>query len=747
MVDHSALKLNFKTDCGEKGPGYWKINNSVLNEPEYIKVINNTIKHTINECKSLNSKQLTWEMVKINIKECTISYCTSKSLERSISIQNIQKELDQVHEKIVLFKTKPNLDNDDKTELEALQIRNSELLSKQKRYFDFKHKGNQIRARAKWIKYGDIPSKYFLTLEKQRQASNVLTKINQNRRLIKDNRGILKETLRFYESLYKRRNIPQNTINKYLNNFTGTKTLSSNEQKFCENLITKEEIYDVVKNLKLNRSPGTDGLTSEFFQTFWDQLDSLYFEMINETFEKGSLPDSTKKSIITLIFKKGYKTLLKNYRPISLTNCDYKILAFVLARRLQKVIPNLISDDQTGYVKNRYIGISARHIMDIIKYCEDFNKPGAILCLDFKKAFDTLDWKFLFECLRKYNFGDNFIKWIRILYNKPSFSVKNNGWISKEVIMNRGVRQGCAVSALLFILAVEFLATEIKREKNINGITLFHKSSHVIQYADDTTLTLSDKQSVKNSIKMVKNFETVSGLELNIDKCEGMWLGQLKNNSDTFEGILFNNGPIRCLGIYIDKDEDICEIKNWEQKLSDIENIISVWGNRNLSLYGKATIINNAIIPKLIHNMTVIFTPPYVINKLESMIFNFLWGKTHKICKNAVITKIENGGLNITDIESKHSALKASWVTRYINKPEKTTEVLQIYLKAIGIELNTLLKMNFRKIESFDVMSRIPKFYQQVFISYNSCKLIKPVNKMKEIEMFSQPIWGNEYLK
>ena len=105
--------------------------------------------------------------------------------------------------------------------------------------------------------------------------------------------------------------------------------------------------------------------------------------------------------------------------------------------------------------------------------------------------------------------------------------------------MNKGVRQRCAVSTLLFILAAELLATEIKREKTINGITLFHKSSHVIQYADDTTLTLGDKQSLKSSIKMVKNFETVSGLELNIDKCEGMWLGQLKNNSDTFEGVLF----------------------------------------------------------------------------------------------------------------------------------------------------------------------------------------------------------------
>ena len=97
----------------------------------------------------------------------------------------------------------------------------------------------------------------------------------------------------------------------------------------------------------------------------------------------GILPDSMRKSIITIIFKKGDKALLKNYRPISLTNCDYKILTFVLAKRLQKVIPNLISCDQSGYTKNRYIGFSARLIDDIIQYCEDGNKPGAIICLDF----------------------------------------------------------------------------------------------------------------------------------------------------------------------------------------------------------------------------------------------------------------------------------------------------------------------------------------------------------------------------
>ena len=147
---------------------------------------------------------------------------------------------------------------------------------------------------------------------------------------------------------------------------------------------------------------------------------------------------------------------------------------------------------------------SPQPIDDIVQYCEDFNKHGTIICLDFKKAFNSLDWNFLFRCLKAYNFGKNFLRWIRILYNEPTFSVKNNGWISKEGHMNSGIKQGCAVSALLFILAVEFMALEIKNKDTIKGKQLFTKSTCIVQYADDTTLTLLDHQSITEALKIVK---------------------------------------------------------------------------------------------------------------------------------------------------------------------------------------------------------------------------------------------------
>ncbi len=83
-------------------------------------------------------------------------------------------------------------------------------------------------------------------------------------------------------------------------------------------------------------------------------------------------------------------------------------------------------------MKGRFIGNNIRLVMDIFDYCEQENKPGALILLDYQKAFDTIEWKFMFEVLRKFNFGEDFIRWINFMYTKLTFSVKHNGWLSKK---------------------------------------------------------------------------------------------------------------------------------------------------------------------------------------------------------------------------------------------------------------------------------------------------------------------------
>ena len=170
-----------------------------------------------------------------------------------------------------------------------------------------------------------------------------------------------------------------------------------------------------------------------------------------------------------IIVQKGEKDMLQNYRPISLTNYDYKIIAFSLFARMQTVIYKLISNYQTAYIKSRSIGNNIKLVRDLIDYCEEFKIPGIILSLDFEKAFDTINWEFMFQCLKKFDFGPNFINWVKTLYYDPNMVVKNNGFISKKIKLQRGLRQGCPLSAIIFILCVEILALEISNNENIKG--------------------------------------------------------------------------------------------------------------------------------------------------------------------------------------------------------------------------------------------------------------------------------------
>ena len=150
-----------------------------------------------------------------------------------------------------------------------------------------------------------------------------------------------------------------------------------------------------------------------------------------------------------------------------------------------------------GYVKDRHITENIRTVSDIMFYTKQKQMEGMLINIDFKKAFDSVNWNFMIETLRHFNFGDSFIKWIRTFYNDITSCVNNNGKISRKFHLGRGVRQGDPISPYLFILMVEILASKIREEKNIKGIEVGNEEIKVLQYADDTTGCLSDVKSAK----------------------------------------------------------------------------------------------------------------------------------------------------------------------------------------------------------------------------------------------------------
>ena len=454
-ADHNAISLKIGVKDNKIGPGYWKMNTSILNDEDYQHSIRNMIDNV--QEKELNSFAK-WELLKIRIREFTQKFCKRKTVKKKTRKELLQEKLETLEKLINEKKKNIEIERNYRAVKEELE-----------NIYKFESKGAGIRARVKWMEEGERSTKYFLRLEKRnasRKGITQLTSIN-GKRVLKTENDILKETVKFYSALYTNENLNCELMKNYVHS-QSVPCLNRDDRSSCEGLLTIAECKHVLFSMQKNKTPGSDGIPVEFYQVFWSDLNDILVEALNECYANETMSNTQRKGLITLLYKKGDRLNLKNWRPITLLNCDYKIIAAVLARRVQKVIRQIINPNQTGYVKGRLAAYNVRLTKDIIEYMLKQNLSGAIMMVDFTKAFDVIDMSFVYNCLDKLNFGPSFQKWVKILYTNITSSVFINGWISEMFQIKRGIRQGCPLSALLFILAAEFMANRV-RENDTNS--------------------------------------------------------------------------------------------------------------------------------------------------------------------------------------------------------------------------------------------------------------------------------------
>ena len=228
--------------------------------------------------------------------------------------------------------------------------------------------------------------------------------------------------------------------------------------KVCEGKLTISECFKSLQLFQNNKSPGNDGLTVEFYKALWEVVGKIMVDSLNYSYDHGELSNSQKEAIITLIEKKDKdKRNLSNWRPISLINVDVKIGSKAIAKRLETVLPNIIHYNQCAYVKGRTIFNEIRTVDDVMEFTERYNINAKMICIDFKKAFDTVSRDFLFKTLDAFGFGNSFTQWVHTFYKNISSCVLNNGFSTAPFSVERGVRQGDPLSAYLFIMVLEIL--------------------------------------------------------------------------------------------------------------------------------------------------------------------------------------------------------------------------------------------------------------------------------------------------
>ena len=628
---------------------------------------------------------------------------------------------------------------EDINELEKVKNRSEEDLDllgvkkeKLKQIREKRMEGVLLRSRARWIAEGEKASNYFCNLEKRHYVSKNMPKlIDQHENTVTNQNDIVKEVQNFYSSLYRDQEVESCEIRDLVNDIP---SLSEEEGKELEGEITLEEATCILKNMKNNKSPGTDGFSVEFFKMFWKKIGYLVVRALNTSFRKGELTSMQKQGIIVTIPKGDRpRQYLTNWRPISLLNVVYKIGSSCIASRLKNVLPKLINEDQTGFIRNRYIGDNIRLIYDTIAYLEEHKLPGLLLNIDFEKAFDSLSWEFMMKVLKAFGFQEKLCQWISTFYHDIKSCVIVNGQTSSWFDIRKGCRQGDPISPYLFVLCVEILAIMIRENRDIEGITINNIEHKLSQYADDTEFLLAgDKKSFEKCIDCLDRFNLVSGLRLNKTKTSAIWLGSRKHSETRYMehlGFDWNPSKFKILGIWFTSNlENIVKI-NYDDKLAEVNYLFKIWIKRQLTPLGRIAVLKSIILSKLVHLWLLLPNPPgSFIEACQNLCYKFIWNKKpDKISRKSSHKSTKNGGIGLPDIRMFIMSLKLSWIRKADRSTHKWKNVLlqncphwkQIY------ENGPEYVDNFPKYNNFwtDVFESYKIFYYKC-IPKNSIELL-----------------------
>eukprot|EP00253_Pinus_taeda_P011429 PITA_11429 len=563
---------------------------------------------------------------------------TEQRKESVQALQNLQTEMENIDI------TADLLEKETKAQCSA-----HHTFRKEKEYW-------RLKSRSLWLKVGDRNTSYFHRQYRARLTRNHIAEIKTPEGSVCNSYHQIKAAAEnYFRNLYRKEN--HSNDEEIVDFMTNIPNLISPEEnaELCRPA-TEEEIIKVVWSMDADKAPGPDGFSVHFYKACWRIIKVDLYKMISRFMKKAKVGGGTNSTYLALIPKEINPETFTRFRPISLCNASYKILAKLIANRIKPLLKKLISPSQGGFVEGRNITNNVIQAQEIIHSSKQQKEKGMLVKLDMASTFDRVDHSFICKALMAFGFSQQFINLINACIGNPWIALLVNGRPTNFFQTQRGIRHGCPLSPSLYILMAESLSRKLAEEKsrgNIPGLKPFQGAegqNHAL-FADDTILLGGATTRIAGSINATLN---------KYCRVSGAYLG-LPITSGTNKRSL------------------------WSDLISKIKAKIAVWGGHWLTKGGKVILIKAVLSALPIYQAAFLLAPRNVTKQISKLLRDFLWqggkGNENKIhlVKWDVVKKTQaDGGLQIRDPALINLALGGKILWKLLHEPtHPVSEILR----------------------------------------------------------------------
>lgn len=672
--DHLAVAchINLGVQYAPRGPSYWKLNNTVLKHPQFLPEFKEFWKGIVSHQRRFSSIADWWEKYAKRKIQTHCRVFTSRVLREGSALMRFYEQA--LGDLVAQPPSPENAQSIKEVKESIVRLRREKL------------QGTEIYSKCNTTQEGEMATMYHAIRRHKRARSRAVHSMeNELGEVLCTNKDLLDHAKGHFEALFAHPAGPSSAP-VYLHDVP--RILQDADVNLLVRQLTAEELEEAVLASPRKKSPGPDGLPAEFYIAVWEVIKDQMLLLYTEMLEAGKLCTSMTQGIIVLVPKVANPTNISQYRPITLLNVDYKILARVLNKRVTPLLKRILHPMQVGPGTERDITASLCDIRDVISHQERLQESAVLVSADLAGAFNNVHHEYLLALFEKLGFGPIFVKWARMLYYGCTSRVEINGFLSAVFSLHKSVRQGGPESMTWFVVAMRPLIAKL--HSVLSGITLDTRKFAVSNYVDDTQAVLRNSNEVKIFVDTVNAFGEASGLRLNVEKSKALALGSWDVSTSTPFPYVSNT---RVLGVVFSPNTSELPALNWPSITASAAAVLRENSCRDLCIEQRVRFVNTFAMSKLWYVAKVV--PPHlrVVQGLRSAAAGFIWrGWLFRVAYPVLCSALRNGGFGLHDPVLRCKALFYSrWLTLQAECPSTLSAA---YLTRCGQTANLQPRQN-----------------------------------------------------